>query len=182
MDGKDFGRKDRESFVSLFSRRENYENIAFSYIHDRDAARDIVNDVFVHIWEKRDEIDWSDNPSGYIYLGVRSRCISWLRKRQTSRRANDEMDRAGRFMTESSIAALGDGGSSSRVMHSEVRVLVRKAIGNMPETTREIFLASREEGCTYSEIAERFGVTQRRVAAEMQRALAMLRKCLKDYL
>lgn len=182
MDGKDFGRKDRESFISLFSRRENYENIAFSYIHDRDAAKDIVNDAFVHLWEKRDEIDWSDNPSGYIYLGVRSRCISWLRKQQTSRRANDEMDRAGRFLTESSIAVLGDGGSSSRILHSEVQSLMRKALENMPELTRNIFFASRSEGATYSEIASRFGITQRRVAAEIQRALAHMRKSLHDYL
>lgn len=182
MDGKDFGRKDSGAFISLFSKRENYENIAFSYIHDRDAARDIVNDVFAHLWEKREEIDWSDNPSGYIYLGVRSRCISWLRKQQTSRKAHDELDRTGRFLTESSIAALSDGGSSFRIMHSEVQSLVRKALENMPELTRDIFFASRSEGSTYSEIAARFGISQRRVAAEMQRALALLRKCLKDYL
>lgn len=182
MDGKDFGRKDSGSLISLFQKRENYENIAYSYIHDRDAARDIVNDVFVHLWEKRDEIDWADNPSGYVYVGVRSRCISWLRKQQTSRKVHDEMDRAGRFLTESSIAALGDGGSSSRIMRSEVQSLVKKAFESMPALTRDIFFASRDDGCTYSEIAARFGVSQRRVAAEMQRALALLRKCLKDYL
>lgn len=182
MGGKDFGRKDSESFISLFEKRENYENIAFSYIHDRDAARDIVNDVFAHTWEKRHEIDWSDNPSGYIYLGVRSRCISWLRRQQTSRKAHDEMDRTGRFLTESSIAALGDGGSSSKIMSSEVQSLVKKALESMPAITRDIFFASREDGCTYSEIAEKFGITQRKVAAEMQRALALLRKCLEDYL
>lgn len=176
------GKKDRESFISLFSKRENYENIAFSYVHDRDAARDIVNDVFADIWEKRDGIDWSENPSGYIYLGVRSRCISWLRKQKTSRKAYDELDRTGRFLTESSIAALGDGGSSSRIMRTEVQSLVKKAFESMPSLTRDIFFASRDDGCTYSEIAERFGIPQRRVAAEMQRALAIMRRCLADYL
>lgn len=52
----------------------------------------------------------------------------------------------------------------------------------MPQVTRQVFELSRFYGKTYSEIAEALGISQRRVTSEMQRALAIMRNALKDYL
>lgn len=171
-----------EPFSTLFGTRRNFENIAYSYVHDHDVAKDIVNDVFMHLWEHRDEIDWDNNIKGYVYMGVRARCISWLRKKQTLDKAHDDMRKTNAWKTESSIVALGVGGMPERLFSGEVQSIYRTALERMPELTRDVFLASREDDCTYQEIAYRYGITMRKVTAEMQKALRLLRKALKDYI
>ena len=52
----------------------------------------------------------------------------------------------------------------------------------MEELTREIFILNRNTGMTYAEIAAELGISQRRVTSEMQAALSILRKALKDYM
>ena len=52
----------------------------------------------------------------------------------------------------------------------------------MPELTRIVFMKSRDEGKTYAEIAKECGISQRQVTSEIQKALALLRTDLKDYI
>ena len=171
-----------ETFVALFENRTNFVNIAYSYVHDHDAANDIVNDVFAHLWEHRDGVDWDDNLRGYVYFGIRTRCISWLRKQQSSSRAHDELEVFQKWRIESDIATLSDGDVSGRLFGEEVFSIYRRELEKMPRLTRDVFLSSRDDGCTYQEIADRYGIKVRKVTAEMQRALSILRKALKDYL
>ena len=93
-----------EQFMSLFSEhRKGFENIAYSYVHDREVAKDMVTDVFVHLWSHREEIDWDVNLKGYVYMGIRSRCISWLRRQQSARKAHDYMARDRKWREENAI-------------------------------------------------------------------------------
>lgn len=172
-----------EQFMSLFSEhRKGFENIAYSYVHDREVAKDMVTDVFVHLWSHREEIDWDVNLKGYVYMGIRSRCISWLRRQQSARKAHDYMARDRTWREESAIAALADDSVSSRLFSSEVISIFRKELDRMPGLTREVFLASRIGDRTYQEIAMKLGIKERRVATEMQKALDILRKGLRDYI
>ena len=172
-----------EQFMSLFSEhRKGFENIAYSYVHDREVAKDMVTDVFVHLWSHREEIDWDVNLKGYVYMGIRSRCISWLRRQQSARKAHDYMARDRKWREESAIAALADDSVSSRLFSSEVISIFRKELDRMPGLTREVFLASRIGDRTYQEIAMKLGIKERRVATEMQKALDILRKGLRDYI
>ena len=58
----------------------------------------------------------------------------------------------------------------------------RQVLKNMPEKRREVFLASRFEGLKYSEIAEKLGISQKTVEAQMSAAIKQLREGLKEYL
>lgn len=171
-----------ELFVYLFEFRRNFVNMAYSYVHDHDVANDIVNDVFTHLWAHRDEIDWDVNLKGYVYIGIRTRCISWLRKLHSSARSHDEMGKFQNWRIESGIAYLEDGSAMDKIFSGEVLAIYRRELARMPRLTREVFLASREHGRTYQEIADRYGIKVRKVTAEIQRALGMLRRALKDYL
>lgn len=65
-----------EAFGRLFLEcRSSFENIAFSYINDSDAAKDIVTDSFMYLWEHRETLEGEDNIKGYLYMCVRARCI-----------------------------------------------------------------------------------------------------------
>ena len=95
---------------------------------------------------------------------------------------SDETGRRRNWRIESAIAVLDDDNVSGRIFSNEVHAIYRRELARMPRLTRDIFLASREYGRTYQEIAVMYGIKVRKVTAEMQRALAILRKALKDYL
>lgn len=183
MTGKDSGQHISDTFEYVFSKYNvSFVAIASSYVFDRNVAQDIVTDVFVHLWERRSEIVWDDNIKGYLYMAVRARCISWLRSYQARQKAHDELGKIGSWRIESGIATLSDGDVSGRLFGEEVFSIYRRELEKMPRLTRDVFLSSRDDGCTYQEIADRYGIKVRKVTAEMQRALSILRKALKDYL
>ena len=172
-----------DTFEYVFSQyRAGFVSIAQSYVLDRDVAPDIVTYSFMYVWEHRNELAWDDNIKGYIYMAVRARCISWLRSYQAAHRDDDETGRRRNWRIESAIAVLDDDNVSGRIFSNEVHAIYRRELARMPRLTRDIFLASREYGRTYQEIAVMYGIKVRKVTAEMQRALAILRKALKDYL
>jgi RNA polymerase sigma-70 factor (ECF subfamily) len=69
-----------------------------------------------------------------------------------------------------------------KLFANEIHSIVAEAIQKMPDLTRIVFVKSREEGKTYEQIAMECGISVRRVTSEMQKALAVLRHALKDYM
>jgi len=53
-----------------------------------------------------------------------------------------------------------------------------KALDRLPERCREVFILIREEGCSYAEVAERLGISENTVDAQLQKATARLRQSL----
>lgn len=174
---------DSEEFGKFFSDyRSHFVNIAFSYIRDLDAARDIVTDSFVYLWERRNNMASHSNIKGYVYCCVRNRCNSYLREKLTHLKATDELSKAAQWRLQSSLDSLGNDEIYNRLFQNEVAAIFRKELARMPAQTRAIFLASRDENLTYQEIAARFGIPVRRVTSEIQTALHTLRLALKDFL
>lgn len=150
---------DRE-FCKLYElSRPFYERIAFSYMYDKEEARDIVTDCLLYLWRHRQEVE-DRNIKGYLYFAVHNRCLSCLR---------------------SKIAVQNLSGGDP-VYSDEILLLFRQALGNMPEKTRRVFEASRQGELTYQQIAIKYGITVRQVSSEIQLALKTFRLALKDYL
>ena len=68
------------------------------------------------------------------------------------------------------------------ITRAEVAAIVRQSLDRLPELTREVFVARRFEELSYKEIAEKYGITVRRVEFELEKAVKQLRVALKDYL
>lgn len=161
--------------------RERYVRIAYSYVYQMDVARDIVTDSFLYVWERREELDSEVNLKGYVYLCVRNRCISWLRERSMRTRVEDELSRHAELKRRAALDSLSDD-TSDRLFAKEVSDIFREELLRMPALTRAVFEASRNEQMTYKDIALQYGISVRRVTAEIQYALQRLRLSLKDYL
>lgn len=174
---------DSEEFGKFFSEyRSHFVNIAFSYIRDLDAAKDIVTDSFVYLWERRNELTSQTNIKGYVYCCVRNRCNSYLRGKLTHLKATDEMTKSAQRNLQSSLDSLNNDDISNHLFLNEVAAIFQEELAKMPPRTRAIFQASRDEDLTYQEIAEKYGIPVRRVTAEIQTALHTLRHALKDFL
>ncbi len=71
---------ERNAFEKIF--REHYPalvNFGMGYVHDRDTSEEIVQEVFLNLWQKREEISPEGNIRSYLFTSVRNRCLNYLR-------------------------------------------------------------------------------------------------------
>ena len=157
-----------DEFGKFFSEYKNrFVSIAYGYVHDTDIAKDIVTDSFMYLWEHREQVNMAENH---------------IKEQEVLRRAKNEITKDAYWKLQSSLNSLSSDELSKKLFQSEIIELFSRELAKMPELTRAVYQASRQEGLTYQQIAERYNISTRQVASEMQRAYAQLRVPLKDYL
>lgn len=157
--------------------------IACSYLRDRSAAEDLVTDCFMHFWEKREEIvPVTENIPAYILGMVRHKCIDALRTRQQHLMTQQQIYQLEMRSIRENLAALEECDLAKILFRSEVEKIFHRRLAEMPELSAQIFIANRFENQTYQEIAQRYGISVRKVTREIQRCLKLLREDLGDYL
>lgn len=173
------------AFGKLFMEyHDRYVAIAKSYVRDEAAAEDIVSECFTTFWDRRGSIELKSSPEAYILKSVKNRCLNWLRDNSRLLNAEGPMDpdlnaKVKAMLSEISVIENDEMGS---IFSSEVESIFRRFLDDIPDLSRNIFMASRFEDLTYDEIAAKYGVTPRKVKREIQKALEILRASLKDYL
>ncbi len=169
-------------FGDIYRRnRDKFVTIARSYVRQQQAAEDIVADAFVKFWNNRKSITLTGLPEAYIMQSVKNMCLNYMRDQLTRLRISREFnnDRFKALEAEIQFLASEDLGF---IFTSEVEKIFLNVMDRFPELTRDIFYASRFQGMTYQEIAQRYGVSERKVKREIMDVLASLRVALKDYL
>ncbi|MFO8128462.1 MAG: RNA polymerase sigma-70 factor [Bacteroidales bacterium] len=165
---------DKSTFESLF-RKEFQGLVIFSmkYVKDHDTAREIVQEAFLALWEKRRDIDLSQAFRTYLSTAVRNRSLNYLRDNHKFNRGILSLE--GLYPPEKAMP-------TDAVLGEELKERIRAAIAELPEKCREAFLLNRNEGLKYKEIAREMGVSVKTVESHLTKALKHLRDRLKDYL
>lgn len=143
------------------------------YIKDMDAARDIVHEAFVNLWNKRETIDPDKSVKAYLTTSVYNRSINYLRDTKKFNRDLLTLDEAQDF---------GDAYHTDRLVEQELAAKIKSAIDLLPEKCREIFLLSRNENLKYQQIADKLQISIKTVETQMSKALQHLRQHLGEYL
>lgn len=155
--------------------RDRFVALADSYVHERAVAEDIVADAFTKFWDSRGSVELSTaSPQSYILSMVRNRCLNYLRDTASHSRILDATVRE-------DLASM-EGLDPQFMISDELEQILSRFIATLPDDRREIFLASRFEGLSHTEIALKYGYTPRKVRREIGKALASLRDVLKSYL
>lgn len=171
-----------EEFGRLFLRfKDKFISIACSFTRDRAAAEDIVTESFTAFWNGREHIELKSLPEAYVLQSVRNRCLNYMRNKAVRMRIEGDINSVSACAVEMEADILSEE-SISFLFRDEVQEIFMNFMKTMPDLTRKIFLASRMEGLTYNEIAERYGVTPRKVKRDIQKVLEIMRISLKDYL
>lgn len=167
-------------FNSLYtSYRDKFTLIAMSYLQDQALAEDIVNESFMSFWESRNNLPLENLPA-YILGIIKHKCIDALRQR--SSKENREKHIYEQTCNKIKIKILEDTESASLLFSKEIETIFRRELENMPDLTSKVFILSRLDNKTYKEISAQLGIPVRKVTAEIQKALAILRISLKEYL
>lgn len=152
---------------------------AYMFVRDEEAARDIVAEAFMTLIENRQEV----NPEKfypYLYSIVQHKAIDHRRADiRHSRIAQKIRTKEERMMEYYTLAI--ESASVSEVHSGEIMEIYRKRLNSFPELTRRIFLLSRRDGKTRSEIASELGISENKVKYEIQKVLETLKGALKDY-
>ena len=172
----------KNEFGYLYNQyRQRFVIIARRYVRDRMIAEDIVADSFVSFWNNRNNIPSDTNLPAYILTIVKNKSLNWLHAQQIHMRIENNIQTTQARLVDANIRSL-ESCDPERLFASEVREIVKEATSRMPELTRIVFEKSRNEGKTYAEIAKECGISTRQVTSEIQKALAILRRALKDYM
>lgn len=144
---------------------------AFHILADKKEAEEVVQDVFVRIWSKRQYVSIGASVKNYLFYAVRNQCLN--------RRQHEKVEK--RYLREVQAEAAAEQDSGQYYMEVGLFKKIEDAIAALPEKRREIFRMSREEGLKYHEIAARMNISVKTVETQMGLALKQLRENLKDY-
>ncbi len=172
---KNFIDGDEKAFESLFKvYYQMLKKVAHFITQDAEQCEEIVHDVFINIWQKRQNINPEASFKNYLITAVRNRCFNHLKaKKQTQSIDNDES------WVEELVA---DTYTDTKAQVRDVQKAIDAAIDKLPEQCRLIFQLSRYEGMSYKEIAEALNIAPKTVENQIGRALKFLKTDLKDFL
>ncbi len=161
---------DRGGFEALF--REYFPpliSFAMKFLPDEDDAREVVHQVFINLWERREEVDLSIPIKSYLFTSVHNRSLNVIRNRK-------------KFSDGEVPDVAGDWDVEKEIETMELEEKIGEAVDSLPEKCREIFLLNRYEGLRYQEIADQLGISVKTVENQMSKALKILREKLLRYL
>ena len=148
-------------------------NYAYSFVHDRDEAEEIVQTTFLSVWEKKDNLTIHTGVKPYLYAMVRNAALNVLKHEKIKQQ---------HATVELAVAERSTESVTRTVMASELEDRIYKALNKLPEQCRLVFKLSRFEELKYAEIAEQLNISVKTVENQMGKALKIMREQLKDYL
>lgn len=147
---------------------------ACTIMRDPMPAEEIVQNIFLKLWEKKEEITIRENVSVYLYRAVHNESLNYLRHRKV-RSAYQSYAMRQHKQTEQERPA-------EKVVMKELEKRLEIALRELPEQCRTIFQLSRFEDLKYREIAEKLGLSVKTIENQMGKALKLLRLKLVDFL
>jgi RNA polymerase sigma-70 factor, ECF subfamily len=141
-------------------------------VRSRAIAEEIVQDVMLELWKRRETLADNSSPQAYLFQSTRNRSLNHLRHERVAKEAEP-------YATKSEII---ESKAHSRMVEEEMRVAMRRAVDSLPDRCREIFELSRTNGLKYLEIAALLGISVKTVEAQMGKALRVLREELSPWL
>lgn len=140
---------------------------------DFETAKELVQDAFITLWEKRESIDTNRPVKSYLTTIIFNRCQNYLRD---NRKFNSDV------LEIENLLEFSENVSSDFLVEAELAGAIKAAIDELPEKCREIFLLNRYENLKYHEIADKLQLSQKTVEAQMSKALQHMRLRLAEYI
>ncbi len=177
---------DNEAFKELIKRhKDNVFSIAVGFLHDSDAANDIVQEVFLKFWEIRENFELKSKFSTWLYRVTVNKCINVQRKNKFSVNfsrfdKNNSDDHNSYFETQ--ISDNQDITLEKKDKQIHLKKNIKNALNSLPKKQRIAFILSKYQNLSYKEIAEVMDLSVSSVESLLFRAKSNLqKKLLKTY-
>ena len=165
---------DDQAFEQLF--KAHYKALhayANMILKDLELAEELVQNLFLRFWEKRELLNVQTSIKAYLYKCIYNDSLNYLKHERVKEKYQDFAQHAMEQLSESAAA---------KVEMTELKQQLSIALNELPEQCRTIFQLSRFEELKYREIAEQLGISIKTVENQMGKALRILRVKLVDFL
>jgi RNA polymerase sigma-70 factor (family 1) len=156
---------DLNQFELLYKNLSNsLQRYADYYVRDLDAARSIVNDLFVQLWLKNEQ---PGNVKGYMYRSVKNGCLNYLAQQKRNPLYYLEQDEL-TFIADLNFSARDETDESDQLK------FLQKVISLLPEKRQLVFRMYRLEGFSYAEIADLLQISVRTVEDHLAKSMQFI--------
>jgi RNA polymerase sigma-70 factor (ECF subfamily) len=149
-------------------------SFVFKILKNEVEVDDIVQEVFVKIWESRHKLEDYKLLNSYIFTIAYNNSIDLIRKRINNNKYLEYLKNSASINLTPSVI--------TQIEFNELSSQVEKLIANLPDRQKQVYLLHREEGLTYPEIAEQLGISKNTVEIHMVKALKYLRQNMDNSL
>ncbi len=160
---------DRKAFTSCFQQHaEQLYLYAVGFLGDKEEARDIVQNVFIYVWENREKLTFTDYLPSYLFRSVKHACIDYKLHEKVKKRYHDEKIKNGEYPEEYEDD------------FDEQYLKLQRIIETLPSKCREIFILGCVEELSYKEIANQLNLSVNTVKTQMKIAYKKIKTNLKN--
>lgn len=165
---------DQLAYTELF---ERYKGIlyghAYRLLEDHDEAEDIIQDVFLTLWQKRADLNISVSFSSYLYITVRNRIFKLFARKKIAARYTESLQK---FIDKDHNQ------TDEKLLERELAGIIEREVEALPEKMREVFLLSREGTRSYKEIGQQLDISEKTVRNQVYNALQLLKVKINSFL
>lgn len=159
------------AYSELYERYwESLFETAYWRLYDKDAAKDIVQEVFIYCWQKREQIQINESVAAYFRTAVRFKVLNHLK----SESVRDKYQ----LLAGQALPTITPG---SHMAEADLQASYRRELAKLPDKMREIFIDSRDQGLSVDEIAQKRSISPQTVKNQLSTALKKLREGLGSF-
>jgi RNA polymerase sigma-70 factor (ECF subfamily) len=160
---------DDEAALTMIYRRywQSLFKAAYNILKDRQACEDIIQELFIKLWDCRAEVEISISLKAYLYASVRYGVYRQIRTGSVKSEIFDDL-----------IERLHTPATHNSIEHKELLLQISQVIDTLPEKCREVYKLSREECLSHKEIALQLNISTKTVENHLTKALRELRGSL----
>jgi RNA polymerase sigma-70 factor (family 1) len=151
---------------------ESLFKTAYWHLYDKAAAKDIVQEVFVYCWQKREQIQINESVAAYFRAAVRFKVLNYL-KSETARKKYQ-------LLAGQALPAITNN-TADHIGTADMRASYRRELERLPDKMRAIFIDSRDHGLSIDEIAQKRAISPQTVKNQLSAALKKLREGLGNF-
>jgi len=158
-----------DTLYHMYSKKLYY--FAFGLLKDKDSAGEMVQEVFVNLWDRREQVDPKLSFENYIFTITYNSVRKFFRKRALESKMKE-------FLVANSPEIIDN--TDSIIIYNELLEVAKKTIEKMPPRRKEVYVMSKQEGIKVKEIASRLNISTRTAENHLAKALKFLKQELSD--
>ncbi|HEY5393108.1 MAG TPA: RNA polymerase sigma-70 factor [Hanamia sp.] len=164
----------RQAFTEVYKRYwEDLFITAAKALRSKEEAADVTQDVFLSLWNRRNELNIQGSLAGYLHTSVRYKCIHYIEKNIIRR---DYLVQLAEIAISSSSP-----NAELNLQLQEMHQAISKTVAKMPLKMQEVYKLSRQEHMSYKEISDSMSISVETVKKHIQRALQLIKKAMGPY-
>ncbi len=161
-------------FKTYFTSLVNY---AFGLVSNMETAKDLTEDIFYYIWEKRKIIRISRTLKGYLFKTIHNKCLDYLKREQVKQKHIQDATNLKRIEEQENI--LFASFYRPEYYDNEIDEKLKIVIDSLPDQAKKIFTMKRFDGMSYKEISKNLNISENTIRKQMSRSLQKIKMALK---